>query len=505
LAGRYTRKLKEAELALTFDDVLIVPKRSSVEPADVDVSTRVTVNYRINIPILSAAMDTVTEAEMAIALARCGGLGVIHRNMSVEEQIQEVRKVKEARTVVQRDVITITPDESVKKAIELMDRHGISGLPVVDEENRVVGIITRRDVELLSDEEIEELDVKSVMTEEPIVIKEGRDLEERAIEIMKQEKVERLPVVDDEGRLIGIITAKDVSELRDETEAATDDEGRYLVAAAVGPKDPERAKALDDAGADIIVIDCAHAHTKTVMDFIKNIKDEIEADIIAGNIATAEAAEDLIGVGADSLKVGIGPGSICTTRVVAGVGVPQITAVAQVADVAEEHDIPVIADGGIRYSGDIAKAIAAGADAVMLGNLLAGTDEAPGRLIRLKGRLYKQYRGMGSLGAMMKGESADRYFQQRDRRGKHVAQTKFVPEGVEGVVPYRGPVREVIYQLVGGLKSSMGYVGARNIEEMKKKAEFVRITRAGYEESHPHDIAITDEAPNYPMDRLTER
>ncbi|WP_457619844.1 IMP dehydrogenase [Methanopyrus sp.] len=499
MAGRYTRKLEDAELALTFDDVLIIPGRSSVEPADVDVSTRVTVNHRLNIPILSAAMDTVTEAEMAIAMARYGGLGVIHRNMTVEDQVKEVRRVKEARDVVQRDVVTISPDESVKRAVELMEKYDVGGLPVVDEEGKVVGIITRRDVGLLSEEEIGELDVKSVMTEEPVVIEEGEDLEERALRVMREEKIERVPVVDDEGRLLGIVTAKDVTELREETEAATDEEGRYLTAAAVGPKDPDRAIALDEAGADILVVDCAHAHTETVINFVKEIKREVDADVIAGNIATAEAAEDLIAAGADALKVGIGPGSICTTRIVAGVGVPQITAVAWVADVAEEHDIPVIADGGIRYSGDIAKAIAAGADAVMLGNLLAGTDEAPGRLIRLRGRLYKQYRGMGSLGAMMKGESADRYFKQPEQGGRHVAQTKFVPEGVEGVVPYKGPVSEVLYNLVGGLRSSMGYVGARNIEEMKKRARFVRITRAGYEESHPHDIAITDEAPNYPI------
>ncbi|WP_456482385.1 IMP dehydrogenase [Methanopyrus sp.] len=499
MAGRYTRKLEDAELALTFDDVLLLPGRSSVEPADVDVSTRVTVNYRLNMPILSAAMDTVTEAEMAIAMARHGGLGVIHRNMTVEEQIEEVRRVKEARNVVQRDVVTISPDESVKRAVELMEKYNVGGLPVVDEKGKVIGIITRRDVDLLSEEEIGELDVKSVMTEEPVVIEEGEDLEERALRVMREEKIERVPVVDEEGRLLGIVTAKDVTEIREETEAATDEEGRYLVAAAVGPKDPDRAIALDEAGADILVVDCAHAHTETVINFVKEIKREVDADIIAGNIATAEAAEDLIAAGADALKVGIGPGSICTTRIVAGVGVPQITAVAWVADVAEEHDIPVIADGGIRYSGDIAKAIAAGADAVMLGNLLAGTDEAPGRVIRLRGRLYKQYRGMGSLGAMMKGESADRYFKQPERGGRHVAQTKFVPEGVEGVVPYKGPVSEVLYTLVGGLRSSMGYVGAKNIEEMKKKARFVRITRAGYEESHPHDIAITDEAPNYPI------
>ncbi|WP_457615394.1 IMP dehydrogenase [Methanopyrus sp.] len=489
--------MKDAELALTFDDVLLIPRRSSVEPAEVDVSTRVTVNYRLNIPILSAAMDTVTEAEMAIAMARYGGLGVIHRNMTVEEQVKEVRRVKNARDVLQRDVVTISPNESVKRAVELMEKYDVGGLPVVDEEGKVVGIITRRDVGLLSEEEIGELDVKSVMTEEPVVIEEGEDLEERALRVMREEKIERVPVVDDEGRLLGIVTAKDVVDLRGETEAATDEEGRYLTAAAVGPKDPDRAIALDEAGADILVVDCAHAHTETVINFVKEIKREVDADIIAGNIATAEAAEDLIAAGADALKVGIGPGSICTTRIVAGVGVPQITAVAWVADVAEEHGIPVIADGGIRYSGDIAKAIAAGADAVMLGNLLAGTDEAPGRLIRLRGRLYKQYRGMGSLGAMMKGESADRYFKQPEQGGHHVAQTKFVPEGVEGVVPYKGPVGDVLYTLVGGLRSSMGYVGAKNIEEMKKKARFVRITRAGYEESHPHDIAITDEAPNY--------
>ncbi|WP_456472843.1 IMP dehydrogenase [Methanocaldococcus sp.] len=488
----FSKKIYEAKTAYTFDDVLLIPNPSPVEPKDTDVSTDVA-GLKLNIPILSSAMDTVTEKEMAIALARLGGLGVIHRNMSIEDQVHHVLAVKKADEFIIKEVITVSPDDSVGEAIDLMESYSISGMPVIDKDERVVGIITHRDIKAIKDRSVK---VKDVMTKDVVKAKEDIS-EEEALELMYSNRVERLPIVDDEGRLIGIVTLRDILKKRRYPQAARDKKGRLIVAAACGPHDFKRAEALINAEVDTLVIDCAHAHNLKVVENTKKFKELLEGTdtkLIVGNIATKEAAEDLIKAGADAVKVGIGPGSICTTRVVAGVGVPQLTAVAEVADVAKDYGVSVIADGGIRYSGDIAKAIGAGADAVMLGSLLAGTDEAPGRLMIINGRKYKQYRGMGSLGAMA-GGSADRYFQQSNKY------SKFVPEGVEGAVPYKGPVSEVIFQLIGGLRSSMGYCGAKNIKELQEKARFVIITHSGQIESHPHDILITNEAPNYPLNK----
>ena len=496
----FSDKIYGAKMAYTFDDVLLVPNPSDVEPGDVDTSTDLA-GLKLNIPILSAAMDTVTEKEMAIALARKGGLGVIHRNMSIEEQVKQVLAVKKAEDIIIRDVITIGQDRKVGDARRIMELYSVGGLPVVDENNRLVGIITTRDIKYIQDDN---LPIKEVMTKE-VVYSDENITHEEAMSIMYENRIERLPIVDENRRIIGMITLRDILKRKQYPEAARDKEGRLLVSAACGPHDLERAEALIDAGVDAITIDCAHAHNIKVVESVSKIKRLIEKKnsktvLIVGNIATKEAAKDLIDAGADVLKVGIGPGSICTTRIVAGVGVPQLTAIAEVADVAKDYGVPVIADGGIRYSGDIAKAIAAGADAVMLGSLLAGTDEAPGRLITINGKKYKQYRGMGSLGAMMGGigAGADRYFQAKS----HMKHVKLVPEGVEGAVPYKGPVGEIIFQLVGGLKSSMGYCGARNIKELKEKGRFVIITQSGQRESHPHDILITNEAPNYPINRF---
>ena len=482
--GKFEHKLVNALKGYTFDDVLLIPQPTEVEPKDVDVSTRITPKIRLNIPILSAAMDTVTEWEMAVAMAREGGLGVIHRNMSISEQVEQVRKVKRAERFIVEDVISISPDETIDYALFLMEKNDIDGLPVV-EDGRVVGVISKKDIAVKPGKL-----VKDVMTGEPITVPESVTAEE-ALNLMFEHRIDRLPVVNSEGKLVGIITMSDLARRRKWKNAVRDENGDLVVAAAVGPFDLERAKALDRAGADVIVIDTAHAHNLKAIKAMKEIRKAVDADLIVGNIANPKAVEDL--TFADAVKVGIGPGSICTTRVVAGVGVPQITAIALVADKASEYGLHVIADGGIRYSGDIVKAIAAGADAVMLGSLLAGTKEAPGKEVVINGRRYKQYRGMGSLGAMMKG-GAERYYQKG-----HMKTRKFVPEGVEGVVPYKGPVSEVLYQLVGGLRSGMGYVGAKNIEELKEKGEFVIITQAGVKESHPHDILITNEAPNYPL------
>ncbi|WP_423793371.1 IMP dehydrogenase [Methanocaldococcus indicus] len=490
----FSEKLEKAKKAYTFDDVLLIPNASYVEPKDTDVSTKLK-SIKMNIPILSAAMDTVTEKDMAIALARLGGLGVIHRNMPIEEQVHHVIAVKKADEFIVKDVITISPESTIGEAMEIMEYNSISGMPVV-ENDKVVGIITHRDIKAIKNKDKK---VRDVMTKNVITAKEDIS-EEEALNLMYENRVERLPIVDDEGKLIGIVTLRDILKKKRYPQAARDKKGRLIVAAACGPHDFERAKALLESEVDALVIDCAHAHNMKVVENTKKFKKLIEeynpdTVLIVGNIATKEAAEDLISYGADVLKVGIGPGSICTTRIVAGVGVPQLTAISDVADVAKNYDIPVIADGGIRYSGDIAKAIAAGADAVMLGSLLAGTDEAPGKLIIINGRKYKQYRGMGSLGAMSSGMSSDRYFQSVS----HMKHVKLVPEGVEGAVPYKGSVSEVIFQLVGGLKSSMGYCGAKNIKEMQEKTRFVIITPSGERESHPHDILITNEAPNYPL------
>ena len=482
--GKFTQKLVNAIKGYTFDDVLLIPQGTEVEPKDGDVSTQITPKIRLNIPILSAAMDTVTEWEMGIGMARLGGLGVIHRNMSIEEQAEMVRRVKREETV--EEVITISPEETIDYALFLMEREGIDGLPVIDN-GELVGIVTKTDITTREGER-----VKEVMTKDVITAKESASVEE-IIALMIENSIDRVPIVDDDGKLVGIITIGDLLARKKHRNAVRDEEGRLIVAAAVSPFDIKRALALDKAGADVIVIDTAHAHNLKAIKAMKEIKNKVGAELIVGNIANPKAVDDL--TFADAVKVGIGPGSICTTRIVAGVGVPQITAISMVADKAVEYGIRVIADGGIRYSGDIVKAIATGADAVMLGNLLAGTKEAPGREITINGRRYKQYRGMGSLGAMMKG-GAERYYQKG-----HMKTRKFVPEGIEGVVPYKGKVSEVLYQLVGGLRAGMGYVGAKNIKELKEKSEFVIITHAGVRESHPHDIAITNEAPNYPLER----
>ncbi|MBO7158948.1 MAG: IMP dehydrogenase, partial [Methanobrevibacter sp.] len=473
-----------------------VPNASWIEAKDVETKVNLTKDIQLNIPIMSAAMDTVTEANLAIALAQEGGVGVIHRNITQEAQVEEVKKVKSAEDITVRDVVTISPESSIETVQDIMENESVSGLPVIENE-KIVGIISKRDVRPFLKSDSKKL-VKDIMTSEVVTIKENTPSEE-ALDIAYENKVERLPVVSEDGDLVGILTIKDILNQDQHPNAALDKNGKYLVAAACGPFDLDRAMALDEAGADIISIDCAHAHNMNVVKFAETIKDNIDADLCMGNIATREAAEDLIAHGADGLKVGIGPGSICTTRIVAGIGVPQVTAISEVADVASEAGVPVIADGGLRYSGDIAKAIGAGADVVMLGNLLAGTLEAPGDIVTMNGRKYKTYRGMGSIGAMTGGSGggADRYFQELDK-GTHMKHSKLVAEGVEGVVPYKGTVAEVVFQLVGGLKSSMGYCGARDIQTMKEVARFVRITASGIKESHPHELMITNESPNYP-------
>jgi IMP dehydrogenase len=476
-------------LSLTFDDVLLEPAASAIEPADADVRTRFSKGITLNIPLVSAAMDTVTEAEMAIALAREGGIGVIHRNMSPERELQEINAVKRAEELIERDVMYVEEAATVNDAERLMNQYHIGGVPVVGK-GKIIGIVSRRDIRAIGPNRGEEK-ITAIMTRKPITADEDITAE-KALEIMYTSKIERLPVVDRRGRLVGIITMQDILEKRQYPLATRDKKGNLRIAAAVGPFDHARAMLLDEKGVDALVVDCAHGHNLKVVKAVSEIKESAKADIIAGNIATKPAAEALLGANVDGIKVGIGPGSICTTRIVAGVGVPQITAVSQVADVVAGAGIPIIADGGVRFSGDVAKAIAAGADTVMMGSMFAGTDEAPGKVITIKGRRYKQYRGMGSLGVMSGGESADRYFQKRD-----IGSSKFVPEGVEGVTPYVGRVAEVMYQLVGGLKSAMGYTGSATIADMHSKARFVRITNAGMTESHPHNILITDEAPNY--------
>lgn len=474
--------------ALTFEDVLLVPQYSKVLPKEVDLRTRFTRNVILNIPIVSAAMDTVTEARAAIALARLGGIGVIHKNMDIETQAKEVMKVKKSESGIIIDPVKVYPDDSIAKALDIMATYKISGVPVVDKNDKLVGILTNRDLRFEKDYSKK---VKEVMTKAPLVTaKEGITLEE-AEQILHKHKIEKLPIVDDEGHLKGLITIKDIQKKKEYPNANKDKYGRLRVAAAVGVGNGiERAAALFGAGVDVIVVDSAHGHSQGILDLVKEIKKRFDVDVVAGNVATAEATRDLIAAGADAVKVGIGPGSICTTRIVAGVGVPQISAIDECAAAAAEFDVPVIADGGIKYSGDIAKALAVGASSVMIGSLLAGTEESPGETIMYQGRQYKAYRGMGSIGAMQKG-SNDRYFQEG------TAADKLVPEGIEGMVPYRGKIADVIHQLIGGLRASMGYCGAKDIPTFWERAEFVEITSAGLKESHVHDVTITKEAPNY--------
>ncbi|MEJ7556204.1 MAG: IMP dehydrogenase [Aquificaceae bacterium] len=477
--------------AYTFDDLLLVPQYSEVLPHEVDVSTWLTKKIRLNIPIVSAAMDTVTESRLAIALAREGGIGIIHRNLSIEEQAQEVEKVKKSESGMILQPVTVKPDTTVKQALEIMERYRISGVPVVDDENKLVGILTNRDLRFIKSTDYDK-PVSLFMTSENLVVAQERVTLEEATEILQRHKVEKLPIVDKEGKLVGLITIKDITKRKKYPNACKDEFGRLRVGAAVGtgPDTMERVSALVSVGVDVIAVDTAHGHSKRVIETVEKIKSHYsDLQVIAGNVATKEATLDLIRAGADAIKVGVGPGSICTTRIVAGVGVPQLTAIRWAYEVAREYGVPIIADGGIKYSGDIVKALAMGASSVMLGNLLAGTEESPGETVYYQGRAYKVYRGMGSLGAMMSRRSADRYGQEKLE--------KFVPEGIEGRVPYRGRLSDVIYQLVGGLRSGMGYVGARNLEELRQKAKFVRITWAGYRESHVHDVQITKEAPNY--------
>lgn len=472
---------------LTFDDVLLVPGRSEVLPREVDVSTRVTRRIRLNIPIMSAGMDTITDSRMAIAIAREGGIGVIHKNMSIEAQAKEVDKVKRSEHGVITDPFYLSPQHKVREALQIMEDYRISGVPITVG-TKLVGILTNRDLRFETDFD---QPIENVMTKEGLITAPVGTTLEEAKEILRKHKIEKLPLVDEEFNLKGLITIKDIQKVRKYPNSAKDKQGRLLVAAAVGTsaETMERAAALVAAGVDILVVDTAHGHSLGVIKMVERLKSEFPGvDIIGGNVATAEATEELIKAGADAVKVGIGPGSICTTRVVAGIGVPQITAVCDCAEVGARYDVPIIADGGIKYSGDIVKAIAAGADVVMLGNLLAGTDESPGEVVIYQGRSFKIYRGMGSLGAMIEG-SSDRYFQENE--------LKLVPEGIEGRVPYKGPVSETIFQLVGGLRAGMGYCGVRNIQELKTKTKFIRISNAGLVESHPHDIAITQEAPNY--------
>ncbi|MCD1294532.1 IMP dehydrogenase [Methanocella sp. CWC-04] len=487
----FLKKL-DAPQGITFDDVLLVPSRSYVEPDHTDVKSRFSKNISLNVPIVSAAMDTVTESEMAIAMAREGGIGVIHRNMPREQQVEEVRKVKRGEEILMREVTTASPGQTIGMVWRIMKEQSISGIPIIDE-GRLVGIISRRDIRPIVKTDPNKK-ISDVMTRDVVTATEEVKIDE-AIDIMYENKIERLPIINEDGTLIGIITMQNILEKRQYPNANKNGNDQLCVAAAVGPFDIERAMALDKAGVDAICVDCAHAHNMRVVESARRIKKMVSADVVVGNIATGDAAQELIGF-ADGIKVGVGPGSICTTRIVAGVGVPQLTAIAEAVDVAKEHGVPIIADGGVRFSGDIAKAIAAGAESIMLGNLMAGTREAPGRLITIKGRRYKQYRGMGSLGAMAGGECSDRYFQDSNRE---LGKTKFVPEGVEGAIPYRGTVSDIIYQLIGGVKSSMGYCGAMNIKEMREKSKFIRVTPSGMTESHPHDIMITDEAPNYPL------
>jgi len=474
--------------ALTFDDVLLVPQLSSVLPRDVNITSRLTKNIRLNIPLISAAMDTVTESQMAIAMARHGGIGVIHKNLSIENHVREVDRVKRSESGMILDPVTISSDKTIREALDIMAHFHISGVPVVDE-GKLVGILTNRDIRF---ETNLDLLVSDRMTGNNLItVKKGTTLNE-AKSVLQEHRIEKLLVVDDNGALCGLITVKDILKKENHPNAASDKHGRLLVAAAIGVSSDsmERAQALVNANVDALVIDTAHGHSKGVLETVKLLKSKLNIDIIAGNVATGGGTQALIDVGVDAVKVGIGAGSSCTTRMIAGVGVPQLTAVMDAFESAQKNDIPVISDGGMRYSGDIAKSFAAGAETAMLGSILAGTNESPGEIILWEGRSFKSFRGMGSIAAMNDG-SKDRYFQH------NTESNKLVPEGIEGMVPYKGEVKETIHQLMGGVRSSMGYCGSKSIKEFHKNIEFIRITGAGMKESHPHDINITKESPNY--------
>lgn len=473
--------------ALTFEDVLLVPAKSEVLPKEVSLKTKLTKNISLNIPFVSAAMDTVTEFEAAIAMARLGGIGIIHKNMDIATQSLQVKKVKKSTSGIIIDPISVSPDQTLEDAENIMKEFKISGVPVVDKDNVLLGILTNRDMRFVKD--FSQLSA-NVMTKMPLITgKDGTTLEEAA-DVMHKNKIEKLPIIDDNGVLKGLITIKDINKVVEYPNAIKDERGRLLVGAAIGVGQMDRAKALVEAGVDVLVLDSAHGHSKGILDTVKAIKDELDVDVIAGNVATAEGTIDLIKCGADAVKVGIGPGSICTTRIVAGVGVPQISAIDECAAAGAKYGVPIIADGGIKYSGDVAKALAVGAGCVMMGSALAGTEESPGEVILSHGRKFKSYRGMGSIGAMTKG-STDRYFQEG------TAADKLVPEGIEGMVPYKGYMHEIIHQFIGGLRASMGYLGSKDIPTFQNTAEFVEITSAGLKESHVHDVTITNEAPNY--------
>lgn len=482
---------KRIRLGLTFDDVLLVPRKSKILPREADVRTRLTREIDLNVPLLSAAMDTVTESEMAIALAREGGIGIVHKNMSIHKQAEEVDKVKRSESGMIVNPITLKPDKTVADAHEVMDKYSISGIPIVDDDNKLIGILTNRDLRF---EPNQSMLVYDIMTKEKLVTAPlGTTLEE-AESILQEHRIEKLPVVDKKGHLRGLLTFKDIMKKKHHPNAAKDSYGRLRVGAGVGiaADTMDRVKALVDSAVDVIVIDTAHGHSFGVLEMVRKVKKQFpDLQVIAGNVATGAAVEDLIKAGADGVKIGIGPGSICTTRVVTGVGVPQITAIMDCAEMAAKYNVPIIADGGIKQTGDVPKAIAAGADTVMLGSMFAGLEESPGEKVLYEGRRYKMYRGMGSLGAMKEG-SKDRYFQDVEDDIK-----KLVPEGIEGMVPYRGMLEEIVYQLIGGLRAAMGYCGVASIAELKTRTEFIQITAAGLKESHPHDVFITKEAPNY--------
>ncbi|OHV13891.1 IMP dehydrogenase [Kushneria phosphatilytica] len=485
--------LRIAQEALTFDDVLLVPGYSDVLPKNVSLRSRLTRNITLNIPLLSSAMDTVTEARLAIAMAQEGGIGIVHKSMSIAAQAAEVKKVKKHESVIVKDPVTVSPQAKLQDLLTMADEYGYSGFPVVQGET-LVGIVTGRDMRFQPDHSDS---VEAIMTprEKLVTVPEGTPLDQIKTRL-QENRIEKMPIVDDQFRLRGLVTVRDIEKARTYPHAAKDSDGRLLVGAAVGtgPETPDRIQALAEAGVDVIVVDTAHGHSAGVIDRVRWIKEHFpEVQVIAGNVATADAARDLAKAGADGIKVGIGPGSICTTRIVAGVGVPQITAVSEVADALRELDVPLIADGGIRFSGDIAKAIVAGAHCVMIGGLLAGTEEAPGEVELYQGRTYKAYRGMGSMGAMSQTQgSSDRYFQDKSEGVE-----KLVPEGIEGRVPYKGLMSAIVHQLMGGLRASMGYTGCHDIDEMRTKPQFVKITGAGFAESHVHDVQITKEAPNY--------